>query len=179
MTRPSLLLLGAFLSACAAPPEAATSEASASGATAAVRSIGTLSPAFRDHQVGARRVGGEACTPSPGALQYVESLEYFDAPAVVFGVDPSGCVAEIRTDVGTGAFEHAVALATQRLGPPDGEDRARCEATGTPLQCVYWDRPEGRFEVVRAGTPGQPEFVLRPLDAPLVYPRLCEGPVTR
>ncbi|MDX1418615.1 MAG: hypothetical protein R3181_01500 [Rubricoccaceae bacterium] len=115
----------------------------------------------------------------PGDLRYVESMEYFDAPPVTFGLDPGDCVVEIRTGVGTGVFDHAVALTIQRLGAPDGEDRARCEAGGTPLQSVYWDRPEGRFEVVRAGIPGLPEFVLRPTGAPLDYPRLCDGPVTR
>ena len=165
----------ALVSACAAPPEAASPTAS----PAATTGIGTLAPAFRDYRIGTRRPGGDACTPADGALRYVESLEYLDGPPVVFGLDADGCVAEIRTGVGAGAFEHAAALATQRLGPPDGEDRALCVASGAPLQCLFWERPEGRFEVVRMGLPGRPEFVLRRGGAPLAYPRLCEGEVRR
>jgi hypothetical protein len=174
-----LLPLVVLAAACAAPPEAASPEGAFAGPAAAPEGIATLAPAFREYRIGMRRPGGGACTPTAGALRYVESLEYLDAPPVVFGLDAVGCVAEIRTSVGAGAFSHAVALATQRLGPPDGEDRATCDATGTPLQCLYWDRPEGRFEVVRAGMPGQPEFVLRPAGAPLDYPRLCGGSVSR
>jgi hypothetical protein len=178
MRRPSLLLLAALASACAAPPEAASPGAGASSPSAPA-GVGTLAPAFRDYRLGTLRPGGAPCTPSGEALRYVESLEYLDGPPVVFGLDAAGCLSEIRSGVGSGAFDHAVALATRRLGPPDGEDRATCDATGAPLQCLYWARPEGRFEVVRAGVPGQAEFVLRAADTPPTYARLCDGPVSR
>ncbi|HLT47553.1 MAG TPA: hypothetical protein VK002_10025 [Rubricoccaceae bacterium] len=178
MRRVLPLLAAVLVAACAAPPEAASPETSAA-APEPTAGIGTLAPVFRDYRIGTRRPGGEACSPSGGALRYVASLEYLDSPPVVFGLDAAGCVAEIRAGVGAGLFEHAVALATQRLGPPDGEDRATCVATGTPLQCLFWERSEGRFEVVRAGVQGEAEFVLRPAGAPPGFSRLCDGEVRR
>ena len=165
--RPALLLAAILPLACAGPPSSASPEVTGG------RGLGGLAPVFDDYRIGAYRSGGNACTPSGEAPRYVESLEYFDRPPVVFAVDAEGCVSAIRSSAGTGRFEHAVALVAQRLGPPDGEDQATCPATGAPIACVYWHRVEGRFEVVGGGASAPPEFVLRAADAPLDYPWLC------
>jgi hypothetical protein len=173
MRLPVLLLAAALPLACAKPPPAALPE------VPRTHGLGALAPVFDDYRVGAYRRGGGACTPADEAPRYVESLEYFDRPPVVFAVDAAGCVSAIRAEAGTTQFEHAVALATQRLGPPDGEDRPTCPATGAAIACVYWRRAEGRFEVVGAGAAAPPEFVLRAADAPLAYPWLCAGDLAR
>jgi hypothetical protein len=170
MRRLALLLVAALPLACARPPAVALSE------SPRVHGLGALAPVFDDYRVGAFRAGG-ACTPSEPPARYVESLEYFGRPPVVFGEDPAGCVGAIRSAAGTPQFEHAVALARQRLGPPDGEDRATCPATGATITCVFWRRAEGRFEVV--GGPAAPEFVLRAANAPHAYPWLCAGDLAR
>ena len=163
--------------ACAGPPE------SASSTPTVVEGIARLAAPFRDYQLDRQRPGGEPCAgeaTATASLRYVESLEYFDAPPVTFGMD-GDCVREIRTDYAMreGRFEHAVSFASQRLGSPDGEDRAVCAATGEEIHTVYWDQPEGRFQVVRIGFDNQPEFVLRPTGSPFTYVRLCEGGVER
>lgn len=174
MRRRLAVLVALLACACASPPEAARPGAAPPAASGG---IGTLAPPFRDYRVGTRGPGGVACRPAGAAVRYVQSLEYLGGPPVVFGLDAEGCVGEIRYDAGR--FEHAAALATQRLGPPSGEDRARCAATDEALQSLFWNRPEGRFEVVRVGSAGPAAFVLRPADAPFTYGRLCEGEVVR
>ena len=169
--------LAVLLSACAGPPEAASSS------PAVVEGIARLAGPFRDYRLGTRRPGGESCaeeTASAVSLRYVESLEYVDAPPVTFGMD-ADCIREIRTDYAMreGRFEHALSFASQRLGSPDGEDRAVCTATGEEIRAVFWNQPEGRFQVVRMGFEHQPEFVLQPSDSPFTYARLCEGGVER
>lgn len=173
----SSFALAVLLSACAGPPE------SASSAPTVVEGIARLASPFRDYQVGTRRPGGGSCaeaTASAVTLRYVESLEYIDAPPVTFGMD-GDCIREIRTDYAMreGRFEHALSFVSQRLGSPEGEDRAVCTATGEEIHAVFWDESEGRFLVVRMGFENQPEFVLLPAGAPFTYARLCEGGVER
>lgn len=166
---------------CAGPPDSPSSSASAP--QTASQGIARLAAPFRDYRLNTRRPGGGSCeegSTSASPLRYVESLEYIDAPPVTFGMD-GDCIREIRTDYAMrdGRFEHAVSLASQRLGPPDGEDRAVCTASGVEIRAVFWDQPEGRFQVVRMGFETQPEFVLRPSGAPSTYDRLCEGGIER
>lgn len=175
-----LLALAFVLAACA--PRSVTPPDPASVVPPRAEGVAALAAPFRDYRLGAQR-SGALCTGTParGALRYVESLEYVGAPAVAFGLDADGCIREIRTAaaVGAGRYEHAVALATQRLGAPDGEDRALCRAAGAEVQGTFWRRPEGRFEVVRMGLDGAPEFVLRTWEEQPGYAWLCEGGVTR
>ena len=163
--------------ACAGPPE------SASSTPTVVEGIARLAGPFRDYRLGTRRPGGDSCAEEAASavtLRYVESLEYIDAPPVTFGMD-GDCIREIRTDYAMreGRFEHALSFASQRLGSPDGEDRAVCTATGKEIHAVFWNQPEGRFQVVRMGFENQPEFVLLPAGAPFTYARICEGGVER
>ncbi len=184
-TRTFRLVLLAFsmvallTSACAGPPESSSPTTSSS----TPEGIARLAAPFRDYQLGTRRPGGGACTETTSvapSLRYVESLEYTGAPPVTFGMD-GDCIREIRTDYAMrdGRFEHALSFASQRLGSPAGEDRAICIATGEEIHAVYWDQPEGRFQVVRVGTESQPEFVLLSATGPAAYSRHCEGGVRR
>ena len=171
------IVLAVLLSACAGPPESASSSATV------VEGIARLAGPFRDYRLGTRRPGGDSCAEeaaSTVSLRYVESLEYIDAPPVTFGME-GDCIREIRTDYAMreGRFEHALSFVSQRLGPPDGEDRAVCKATGEEIRAVFWNQPEGRFKVVRMGFENQPEFVLQLAGAPFTYARLCEGGVER
>ena len=171
------VVLVVLLSACAGPPE------SASATQTVVEGIARLAGPFRDYRLDTRRPGGGSCAEeaaSAVSLRYVESLEYIDAPPVTFGMD-GDCIREIRTDYAMreGRFEHALSFASQRLGSPDGEDRAVCTATGEEIHAVFWDQPEGRFQVVRMGFENQPEFVLQLAGTPFTYARLCEGGVER
>ncbi len=177
-----LLAASTLLPACAGPPEAATEAASTATVTAR-EGIARLAAPFRDYRLHTTRPGGEDCAESvagSGTLTYVESLEYTDAPTVTFGMD-GDCIREIRTDytMREGRFEHAISIASQRLGSPTGEDRAVCTATGDDIHAVFWDQPEGRFCVVRMGFETQPEFVLQPAGTPFTHARLCEGGVER
>ncbi len=160
--------------ACAGPPESSSTTSSST-----VEGIARLAAPFRDYKLGTRRPGGEICEETSSAaatLRYVESLEYVDAPPVTFGME-GDCIREIRTDYAMrdGRFEHAVSFASQRLGFPDGEDRATCTATGEEIHVIYWDQPEGRFQVVRTGFEGQPEFVLYTSTTPATRGPRCEG----
>lgn len=174
----SLLFAGAlvFPLACAGPPK------SASTTTPLVADgIARLAAPFRDYQLGTRRPGGGRCEGDVNAnapLRYVESLEYVDSPPVTFGMD-GDCIREIRTvyAMHEGSFDHALSFASQRLGAPDGEDRATCSDTGEEIRAVYWNQPEGRFEVVRMGFDNEPEFVLRAQGSTLPTSRKCaDGP---
>ena len=167
-------LAGGLLTGCAPSGIPATE------AAGPIRGAAALAPVFRDYSLSTRRPGGQACTSQGEPQRYVESLEYVAGPPVTFGLDGADCIREIRVDYADGSrFEHTVALVTQQLGRPDGEDRARCLATAEEIQSVFWEQPEGRLEVVRAGHTGRPVLVLRPTGAPFTYARLCEGGVTR
>lgn len=141
----------------------------------------TIFAPLRDYQIGTRRPGGDACSGTGSIARYLESLEYIDLPPVLFGLDEEDCIQEIRVGYAdeSGRFDHAVSLVTQRLGTPDGEDRATCLETGSSIHAVYWLEPEGRFEVVRGSLAASPEFVLRASNAASVYPRLCASGVSR
>lgn len=141
--------------------------------------IATLSQVFSDYRLGITRPGRQECTTapnSPGNIHYVESLEYVGSPPVSFGLN-DGCIVEIRTE--TGHFDHTVSLTRQRLGMPDGEDRATCSSSGQTLITVFWNQPEGRFEVTKAGTESPTEYVLRSADTEITYGRVCNGGVVR
>ncbi len=180
-SRVRLILMAALAAmplACAGPPDAASPST-----PMATDGIARLAAPFRDYQLGTRRPGGERCAEAAApvaSLRYVESLEYIDSPPVTFGMD-GDCIREIRTDyaMSQGRFEHALSFASQRLGSPDGEDRVTCTETGEEIHAVYWNQPEGRFELIRMGFENESEFVLRSPNSPHTFARNCEGGVER